>query len=522
MAKEKSADGGNSGSTSSPEAFRSSGFGHIVIIAVLLVGLSAMTAFLLDTPSSPTASTAKMSTQSSLDSCVGNCDDASAQGNQAQEEDESEVPQKDPSSMVQSVDPATWMMDANAAWIDVCVQACAEGHDEEDARQLEEMGGSADAIDVCIIRCRFKVKEPTERGYVAEKHAVSEAFQKPSAVFQEYLEWAIRCSPGPSLTLSQGHAEALSTLASCGVVHLRDVFPVKLLNDLAAAVAQLRQQGSFGGIDLSHLDDIGALRAGREQIWLPFMPPFSSHELLMALPLQKLIKAYFDEHSGQAGGRRTVLQHATSIVAKATVAKDQELHTDGEPPCPLASLRITASPSPSSVKHPGRHLELHIPLKAVSANMGPTRMCPCSHGGHLNVDGKNATEVRLKRLLVRKLHSKVTAEDEDTCERFSNTHYDVTSQLGEVKMYDSAMFHRGLANTGSVDRPIIVLAFASSIEEATERNYTGHLESELDTAKQEMNKFRANFDELNDLDPLRVQVEESTLEEEEDEDVGFL
>ena len=58
---------------------------------------------------------------------------------------------------------------------------------------------------------------------------------------------------------------------------------------------------------------------------------------------------------------------------------------------------------------------------------------------------------RHKHLLTQKLHNRITPDDEDTCERFPNTHYDATSTFGEVKLYDSAMFHRGLANTGEMD-----------------------------------------------------------------------
>ena len=102
----------------------------------------------------------------------------------------------------------------------------------------------------------------------------------------------------------------------------------------------------------------------------------------------------------------------------------------------------------------------------------------------------------MRSLLTRKLHSRISQNDEDTCERFPNTHYDATSRLGEVKLYDSAMFHRGLANTGTVDRPILVLAFAASAKEATQRNYTGHHTTELLTAGQEAEKFRLAFDAL--------------------------
>ena len=121
------------------------------------------------------------------------------------------------------------------------------------------------------------------------------------------------------------------------------------------------------------------------------------------------------------------------------------------------------------MKEAGQHLELHIPLCKVTLPMGPTRFCPCTHNHR-------------QRPVLRK-----------ACEEFANTHYDANSNLGELTLYDGAVVHRGLANAAAEDRPVLVLAFAASLDSAQTRGYIDHLEEKLPRAYDEAIKYIMEF-----------------------------
>ena len=151
------------------------------------------------------------------------------------------------------------------------------------------------------------------------------------------------------------------------------------------------------------------------------------------------------------------MDHVTAIVSKHGVTEAQALHGD--------------------VGHLARHVEVHIPLQDVSLAMGPTLFCPCTQQ-----DSTNTTPTASVVQKVFALGAK--------CEEFENTHYRAVSQLGDVTLYDASVRHKGLANTADVDRPVLVLAFASSLRQADERNYHDNLMGRLPVAGREMFKFR--------------------------------
>jgi len=275
---------------------------------------------------------------------------------------------------------------------------------------------------------------------------------KPPADVQEYLQCAIECSPGVPLDLSDGHAAVLSRLHRCGVVHLHNLFPVLLLKEMSEAVEQLRG-GQYASMGYDDLHDVATLRGGRVEIWLPHVAPFND-ETLIQTPLRHLIDGYF----GGSGGL-SVLQYATTIISKHGVTEDQELHSD--------------------VPQRGRHLELHIPLVDVTLEMGPTRMCPCTHGSQ--VPGSLLD------------HKEIRESLGELSEEFNSTHYDAVTQLGHISIYDGAIQHKGLANRAQLDRPVVVFSFASSHEVEVLRNHTGHLPSRLPIAARELNKFKVAF-----------------------------
>jgi len=81
----------------------------------------------------------------------------------------------------------------------------------------------------------------------------------------------------------------------------------------------------------------------------------------------------------------------------------------------------------------------------------------------------------------------------EICEQYGNTHYDATTSFGDVTLYDAALYHKGLANTASTDRPVLALAFAASEMEATKRNYKGSLASDFPKADEELQKWKHFF-----------------------------
>ena len=238
------------------------------------------------------------------------------------------------------ISPETFVMDEDFAWIDACANVCAtQGFDDEDFRFLQRAmasglmvhpGRPLNLMDVarsCMIRCTGKAKNPSEHGYAAKPAST------PSRVVDEYFRCADSCTPGAPVNISSEPDAALHSLASCGVVHLNNVFPTSLLRELAEAAKKLRS-GTFSNTLLGDMLSANNLRAEREEIWLPFQPPFSNHQLLQAPALLHLIEKYFDSHSAASdrAARSTVLAHVNLIVSKQGVAEAQALHSDGTQP----------------------------------------------------------------------------------------------------------------------------------------------------------------------------------------------
>ena len=173
----------------------------------------------------------------------------------------------------------TIRLNKQLALLDACADACAQNIDIEDSNASLDLDPDADefdAIDMCIYRCRNKEKKRGEVAYIENPSP------KPSKVVQDYHECAIRCSSGSSLDPSEDAGAVLHRLASCGVVHLRNAVPSSLIKEAGTAMEQLRQ-GGFEGNELKDFLSVGTLRAGREEIWLPFVRPFAEAELLEGL-----------------------------------------------------------------------------------------------------------------------------------------------------------------------------------------------------------------------------------------------
>ena len=119
-------------------------------------------------------------------------------------------------------------------------------------------------------------------------------------------------------------------------------------------------------------------------------------------------------------------------------------------------------------------------------------MCPCTHGGPSSAEGQGEHHVR--SIMFQAGGFKGACED-----TAHEAHYDAVSTFGDVTLYDGAVIHKGNGNTAAVDRPVLVLAFATSPKEATRRNYAGHMTellTTLPTAATEMRKFKMAYDEI--------------------------
>ena len=214
-------------------------------------------------------------------------------------------------------------MGKEVALTDACANSCARGHDAEDLRFHEEMdlGPAHGLLSVCIIRCRKGLKKPLEIGY-------AEATSEPSTVLRKYFMCARKCKyTRHGFDIVGQHAEALASLTACGTVRLNNVFSLSFLHELAEAVSSLRA-GAFQGTTLNNLRCSNTLRESREEIWAPFLPPFSDERLLHVKTLIDLVDSYSSAYSDE--NRHTVLTHVNIIVSKHGVARAQALHADGE------------------------------------------------------------------------------------------------------------------------------------------------------------------------------------------------
>lgn len=361
-------------------------------------------------------------------------------------------------------------MGKEVALTDACANSCARGHDVEDLKFHEEMdlGPAHGLLSVCIIRCRTGLKNPREIGY-------AEATSNPSTVLRKYFTCAQKCKYSThGFDISRQHAEALESLTACGTVRLNNVFSLSFLHEVAQAVSLLRT-GAFQGTSLNELRCNNTLRESREEIWAPFVPPFSDKRLLHVETLMNLVDNYFDAHSDKI--THTVLTHVNIIVSKHGVAKAQALHSD--------------------VPSTGTFLNVHIPLQAVNLSMGPTRMCPCTQqkmarskaGISDEETGATLDSVANFLNLFRSNH------DVNFCEDFEDLHYEAETEFGEVTVYDGSVLHKGSANHATVDRPLLVLTFAASEKHAQERNYTGNavMREGLPEVGVEAHKFEHDF-----------------------------
>jgi ectoine hydroxylase-related dioxygenase (phytanoyl-CoA dioxygenase family) len=144
-------------------------------------------------------------------------------------------------------------------------------------------------------------------------------------------------------------------------------------------------------------------------------------------------------------GPNVVLDHVSVITASGAAKTPQSLHAD--------------------VGFVGEHVEVHLPLVDMTADMGPTLFCPASHG--LAQRGKAGMTSGVERALDMWYLTQGAR-----CGTTSETSYAPALKMGQATIYDANVFHGGTANHAGKDRPVLQLSFSRSPQSRDERNYT--------------------------------------------------
>lgn len=235
-------------------------------------------------------------------------------------------------------------------------------------------------------------------------------------IHTDYMRCAERCSrEGVVVDVSNADAaaEALKTLERCGVVQLAGGYDIERLNDLQLAIDKLDQSKKA----YKKLVDRTQLHDGRFQVYLPFKEPFNNRETIGASNLVlSVLEGYF-------GNPDFGIDHV-SILTSESPSGNQSLHPD------VPFFRRMA-------------VSVHTALVDVTAEMGPTFFCPCT-GELSNRDAwPGSAAIKMTTLLHK------------AC--FGSSFAPAFTARGTVTIYDSAMFHMGLANGSGKKRPVLKL-----------------------------------------------------------------
>lgn len=282
-----------------------------------------------------------------------------------------------------------------------------------------------DLIKVCMWRCQEGDKT------TAETHGVAsvEEYTETPAIFRNFVTNAKQCAGAGFRTAS----EIVTALEQCGVVHLENAVPGDILGQVQKACSSIRGNSQ----EDSRRTDFGNLRGGRLETWVPFQPPFNDTRLLQVPGVMSAIKSYL--------GPEAVLDHVSVITAAGKPAMDpQKLHAD------VGLVR--------------QHLEVHIPLVDISAQMGPTVFCPASHG--LAQKGRAGWTSGVERALSSWYLTPIAR-----CGQDASISYAPPLKMGQMTIYDANVFHGGTANRAGVERPVLQLSYSMSPSATAERDY---------------------------------------------------
>jgi len=262
-----------------------------------------------------------------------------------------------------------------------------------------------------------------------------EALARQEKAVASYQQCAAHCASQGYLSVDiaggatrAALAVAAERLTECGVVHLSGGAWGGALASWELAVNSLQQMSATGQDELKRDN----LHGNRTELFVPLVEGLPD-------PLDSsVITAVVAEYLGEP----FALDYMSVLNARAGVAGAQSLHAD-VPFFPRTSLSI------------------HTALNDISAAMGPTLFCPCTHTAaqwETKPDEEAAEAIRFSHALRSAIRATGSAEKR----RCLGAAY-VPQRLpaGLVTIYDGAVLHAGLANTAQTDRLVFNVNIAS-------------------------------------------------------------
>eukprot|EP00747_Dinoflagellata_sp_TGD_P021540 gnl/TRDRNA2_/TRDRNA2_128557_c0_seq1.p1 gnl/TRDRNA2_/TRDRNA2_128557_c0~~gnl/TRDRNA2_/TRDRNA2_128557_c0_seq1.p1 ORF type:complete len:477 (+),score=86.03 gnl/TRDRNA2_/TRDRNA2_128557_c0_seq1:55-1485(+) len=233
---------------------------------------------------------------------------------------------------------------------------------------------------------------------------------------------------------------AAAVLRECGVVHLvGGAWPGEALDRLRKAAKAIKGLPPEERVPLRK-----DLRSNRSELFLPFETQFAEDIRESAAPL--ILAEYI--------GEPFALDYVSVLDAPARIAGAQALHPD-VPFFPRTSISV------------------HTALEDITAAMGPTVFCPCTHsvtGWEDMPRGGDLDEMAVSLAVIVRQASRTVA-DRARCP-FGSEYIPQRLPAGTVTIYDGAVLHAGLANTAAIDRPVLNVNFAAPAGYEVGRNYT--------------------------------------------------
>lgn len=266
--------------------------------------------------------------------------------------------------------------------------------------------------------------------------------------YASHLKCAERCASQTYLTVRVTSPPTRSSikvaaerLTECGLVHLSGgAWSEEVFRQFTVASARLRALPLEKQAELKRAE----LRANRTELFLPLEPGLPDPLVLGSVP------AIVAEYIGEPFS----LDYVSLLNARAGIAGTQDLH------CDVAFF-------------PRMSISVHTVLEDISAKMGPTLFCPCTHsvtGWEDMPRGANATEaVRFASTLRSAARATGSAVDR-RC--IGSAYVPRALPSGLVTVYDGALLHAGLENTASIDRVVLNVNFAAPPGYEEARNYT--------------------------------------------------
>jgi len=306
----------------------------------------------------------------------------------------------------------------------LCVGSCGAGRVDMAAWLPGAFGSSQSSVG--------HGKDDLQRALATHKHCASQCASE-----------GVKVSVSGPLDLVA--RQAADMLRQCGVVQLPEASSPAHVDSLERAIAGLRSKTkAYKAL----LDEV-QLHDGRYQVYLPFLKPFNSLDMLGASHLVlAILQDYF-------GGTDFGIDHA-SVLTASSPSGNQSLH-----------------PDVSYFK--GLAVSVHTALQNITLNMGPTYFCPCTGEAMMRDEWPASAAIKMAVLRCKECLGKSLAPQH--------------TPRGTVTIYDGAMFHKGLGNDSGNLRHILKLEVGAS-DFPQRRDYCA---SAPPAAQKQVARFRKAF-----------------------------